>query len=147
MKTEDFFNEITAAGGNYRFNPNGTPVLPAPKYAVSFVVTPAELANVVIKVNGQEVTNPVDLEAGTHTVEVSADNCKVFNSKMTITADTATHTQIVAMTYLPADYAKVDNLPQTGDASNPALWIALLFVSGSAAIGTGVVSRKKKCNR
>ena len=147
MKTEDFFNEITAAGGNYRFNPNGTPVLPAPKYAVSFVVTPAELANVVIKVNGQEVTNPVDLEAGTHTVEVSADNYKVFNSKMTITADTATHTQIVAMTYLPADYAKVDNLPQTGDTSNPALWIALLFVSGSAAIGTGVVSRKKKCNR
>ena len=147
MKTEDFFNEITAAGGNYRFNPNGTPVLPAPKYAVSFVVTPAELANVVIKVNGQEVTNPVDLEAGTHTVEVSADNCKVFNSKMTITADTATHTQIVAMTYLPADCAKVDNLPQTGDTSNPALWIALLFVCGSAAIGTGVVSRKKKCNR
>ena len=147
MKTEDFFNEITAAGGNYRFNPNGTPVLPAPKYAVSFVVTPAELANVVIKVNGQEVTNPVDLEAGTHTVEVSADNCKVFNSKMTITADTATHTQIVAMTYLPADYTKVDNLPQTGDTSNPALWIALLFVSGSAAVGTGVVSRRKKCNR
>jgi len=147
MKTEDFFNEITAAGGNYRFNPNGTPVLPALKYAVSFVVTPAELANVVIKVNGQEVTNPVDLEAGTHTVEVSADNCKVFNSKMTITADTATHTQIVAMTYLPADYTKVDNLPQTGDTSNPALWIALLFVSGSAAIGTGVVIRKKKCNR
>ena len=147
MKTEDFFNEITAAGGNYRFNPNGTPVLPALKYAVSFVVTPAELANVVIKVNGQEVTNPVDLEAGTHTVEVSADNCKVFNSKMTITADTATHTQIVAMTYLPADYTKVDNLPQTGDTSNPALWIALLFVSGSAAVGTGVVSRKKKCHR
>ena len=147
MKTEDFFNEITAAGGNYRFNPNGTPVLPAPKYAVSFVVTPAELANVVIKVNGQEVTNPVDLEAGTHTVEVSADNCKVFNSKMTITADTATHTQIVAMTYLPADCAKVDNLPQTGDTSNPALWIALLFVCGSAAVGTGVVSRRKKCNR
>ena len=212
MKTEDFFNEITAAGGNYRFNPNGTPVLPAPKYAVSFVVTPAELANVVIKVNGQEVTTPVALEAGTHTVEVSADNCKVFNSKMTITADTATHTQIVAMTYLPADYTKVDaaiakanalkkddykdfsgvetavkavargkniteqgavdamakaiedaiaalekkpdikpeiidNLPQTGDTSNPALWIALLFVSGSAAVGTGVVSRRKKCNR
>ena len=276
MKTKDFFNDITAAGGNYRFNPNGTPVLPAPKYAVSFVVTPAGLTNIGIKVNGQEVTNPVDLEAGTHTVEVSADNCKVFNSKMTITADTATHTQIVAMTYLPADYAKVDaaiakanalskdnykdfaaveaavndvargkniteqdavdamakaiedaitalqykdadytkvdaaiakanalnkedykdfaavenavkavvrgkditeqgavdamakaiedaiaalekkpdikpemidNLPQTGDTSNPALWIALLFVSGSAAVGTGVVSRRKKCNR
>ena len=277
MKTEDFFNEITAAGGNYRFNSNGTPILPTPKYAVSFVVTPAELANVVIKVNGQEVANPVDLEAGTYTVEVSADNCEVFNLNITITADTATHTQTIAMTYLPADYTKVDEAiakanalnkdnykdfsaveaavnavvrdkniteqsevdamakaiedaiaalqykdadytkvdaaiananalnkndykdfsgvetavkavvrgkniteqsevdkmaktiedaiaalekkpvstkpgtsdksPQTGDTSNLALWIALLFVSGGAAIGTTVVSRKKKYNR
>ena len=104
MKTKDFFNEITAAGGNYRFNPNGTPLLPAPKYAVSFVVTPAVLANVVIKVNGQAVANPVDLEAGTYKVEVSADNCAVFTSDITITADTATHTQTIAMTYLPVDY-------------------------------------------
>ena len=213
MKTEDFFNEITAAGGNYRFNSNGTPILPAPKYAVSFVVTPAELANVVIKVNGQEVTNHVDLEAGTYTVEVSADNCEVFNLNITITADTATHTQTIAMTYLPADYTKVDaaiakanalkkddykdfsgvetavkavvrgkniteqsevdkmakaiedaiaalekkpastkpgtsdNSPQTGDTSNLALWIAMLFVSGGAAIGITVVSRKKKYNK
>ena len=277
METEDFFNEITTAGGNYRFNSNGTPLLPAPKYAVSFVVTPAELANVVIKVNGQVVTNPANLEAGTYQVEVSADNCEVFNSNITITADTATHTQTIAMTYLPADYTKVDEAiakanalnkdnykdftavetavnavvrdkniteqsevdamakaiedaiaalqykdadytkvdaaiakanalnkdnykdftgveaavkavvrgkniteqsevdkmaktiedaiaalekkpastkpgtsdrnPQTGDTSNLALWIALLFVSGGAAIGTTVVSRKKKYNR
>ena len=38
-------------------------------------------------------------------------------------------------------------LPQTGDISNLALWIALLFVSGGAAIGTTVVSRKKKYNK
>ena len=37
--------------------------------------------------------------------------------------------------------------PQTGDTSNLALWIALLFVSGGAAIGTTVASRKKKYNR
>ena len=213
MKTEDFFNEITAAGGKYRFNSNGTPLLPAPKYTVSFVVTPAELANVVIKANGQEVANPVDLEAGTYTVEVNADNCEVFNLNITITADTATHTQNIAMTYLPADYTKVDEAiakanalnkndykdfsgveaavkavvrgkniteqsevdkmakaiedaiaalekkpasikpgtsvksPQTGDTSNLALWTALLFISGGAAIGTTVVSRKKKYNR
>ena len=213
METEDFFNEITTAGGNYRFNSNGTPLLPAPKYAVSFVVTPAELANVVIKVNGQEVANPVDLETGTYTVEVSADNCEVFNLNITITADTATHTQTIAMTYLPADYTKVDGAidkanalnkdnykdfsaveaavkavvrgknimeqsevdkmakaiedaiaalekkpastkpgtsdksPQTGDSSNLVLWISLLFASGGAAIGTTVVSRKKKYNR
>ena len=40
-----------------------------------------------------------------------------------------------------------DKSPQTGDNSNLLLWIALLFVSGSAAIGTTVVSRKKKYNR
>ena len=118
MKTEDFFNEITAAGGNYRFNSNGTFLLPAPKHTVSFVVTPAELANVVIKVNGQEVANPVDLEAGTYTVEVNADNCEVFNLNITITADTATHTQTIAMTYLPADYTKVDAAIAKANALN-----------------------------
>ena len=108
MKTEDFCKEINAAGGNYRLNSDGFPALPAPKYAVSFVATPAGLTNVVIKVNGQEAANPVDLEAGTYTVEVSADNCEIFRSDITITADTASHTQTVAMTYLPADYTKVD---------------------------------------
>ena len=118
MKTEDFFNEITAAGGNYRFNSNGTPLLPAPKYAVSFVVTPAELTNVVIKVNGQAVANPADLEAGTYAVEVSADNCEVFRSDITITADTATHMQTIAMTYLPANYTKVDAAIAKANALN-----------------------------
>ena len=246
-------------------------------YPVSFVVTPDGLTNVVVKVNGQEVTGSVSLEAGTYPVEVTADNCKAYTGNITITADAATHTQTIAMTYLPADYTKVDaaiakanalnkddykdfsgveaavnavvrdkniteqsevdamaqaiedaiaalqykdadytkvdaaiakanvlnkdnykdftgveaavkavvrdkniteqtevdamakaiedaiaalekkpastkpgtsdKSPQTGDTSNLALWISLLFVSGGAAIGTTVVSRKKKYNR
>lgn len=40
-----------------------------------------------------------------------------------------------------------DKSPQTGDNSNLLLWIALLFISGGAAIGTTVVSRRKKYNR
>ena len=40
-----------------------------------------------------------------------------------------------------------DKSPQTGDNSNLLLWMALLFVSGGAAIGTTVVSRKKKYNK
>ena len=246
-------------------------------HPVSFVVTPDGLTNVVVKVNGQEVTGSVSLEAGTYPVEVTADNCKAYTGNITITADAATHTQTVAMTYLPADYTKVDEAvakanalskdnykdftaveaavnavvrdkniteqsevdamakaiedaiaalqykdadytkvdaaiakanalkkddykdfsgveaavkavvrgkniteqsevdkmakaiedaiaalekkpastkpgtsdksPQTGDTSNLALWIALLFISGGAAIGTTVVSRKKKYNR
>lgn len=37
--------------------------------------------------------------------------------------------------------------PGTGDTSHLALWIALLLASGGAAIGTTVVSRRKKYNR
>lgn len=36
--------------------------------------------------------------------------------------------------------------PQTGDNSNLMLWVALLFISCGAAIGTTVVSKKKKHN-
>ena len=182
-------------------------------YPVTFVVTPDELTNVVVKVNGQAVTNPVNLVAGTYQIEVTADNCKTYSGNITVTDDAATHTQNIAMTYLPADYTKVDaaiakanalnkdnykdftaveaavnavvrgkniteqsevdkmakaiedaiaalekkpastkpgtsdKSPQSGDTSNLALWIALLFISGGAAIGTMVVSRKKKYNR
>ena len=37
-----------------------------------------------------------------------------------------------------------DRNPQTGDTSNLALWIALLFVSGGAVTVTAVYGRKKK---
>ena len=40
--------------------------------------------------------------------------------------------------------AKLPQSPLTGDTSNLMLWIALLFISGGAAIGTTVVSKKKK---
>ena len=40
-----------------------------------------------------------------------------------------------------------DKSSQTGDTSNLALWIALLFVSGGAVIGITGVSRKKKYNK
>ena len=36
--------------------------------------------------------------------------------------------------------------PQTGDTSHFALWISLLFVSGSVIIGAAAVSKKKKAN-
>ena len=36
------------------------------------------------------------------------------------------------------------NAPQTGDNSHMALWIALLFGSGGALIGTAVKSKKRK---
>ena len=87
-------------------------------YPVSFVVTPDGLTNVVVKVNGQEVTGSVSLEAGTYPVEVTADNCKAYTGNITITPDTATHTQTIAMTYLPADYTKVDEAIANANALN-----------------------------
>ena len=87
-------------------------------YPVSFVVTPDGLTNVVVKVNGQEVTGSVSLEAGTYPVEVTADNCKAYTGNITITADAETHTQTIAMTYLPADYTKVDEAIAKANALN-----------------------------
>ena len=40
--------------------------------------------------------------------------------------------------------AKLPQSPRTGDSSNLMLWIALLFVSGGAVIGTAVTEKKKK---
>ena len=40
--------------------------------------------------------------------------------------------------------AKLPKSPQTGDNSNLMLWIALLFISGGAVIGTAVTEKKKK---
>ena len=40
-----------------------------------------------------------------------------------------------------------DKSPQTGDTSNLASWIALLFISGGATLATTVANRKKKYNR
>lgn len=41
----------------------------------------------------------------------------------------------------------VSPILRTGDTANPTLWFALLIVSGGAAIGITVVSRKKKHNK
>ena len=62
-------------------------------------------------------------------------------------APAATATPAPAATATPAPAATATpqyTIPQTGDTSNPALLVVFMLVSGSAAIGTAVVSRKKK---
>ena len=49
---------------------------------------------------------------------VTIDNCKAYTGNITITADAATHTQTIAMTYLPADYTKVDEAIAKANALN-----------------------------
>ena len=43
-----------------------------------------------------------------------------------------------------AEEAGKSDSPKTGDTSNLALWIALLFISGGIVTGTTVASKKKK---
>ena len=38
----------------------------------------------------------------------------------------------------------VSPIPSTGDTANPALWFALLIVSGGAALGTTIIRKKKQ---
>ena len=118
MCGEDFYNELTAGGGQYQYNTPSTPVLPAPKYMVTFVVAPADMTNVVITVNGEPVEENAELEAGIYTVTVAADNCETVNKEITITADRATHTQQLELRYLDADYSKVDAAIAEAEALN-----------------------------
>ena len=73
---------------------------------------------------------------------------KYFSDKDATATQEITKAQTVTAK-LPGGTVKpgADKSPQTGDNSNLLLWIALLFVSGGAAIGTTIVSRKKKYNR
>ena len=73
--------------------------------------------------------------------------CKKYYKNATATQEIKQADTVTAK--LPGGTVKpgADKSPQTGDNSNLLLWIALLFVSGGAAIGTTIVSRKKKYNR
>ena len=99
MKSEDFYKEVKEGGGDYQFEEENSPILPKPKYSVSFIVTPSDLTNHVIKVNDAEITGSTrELEAGTYTVTATADDYNSVSKEITITADTATHTQTIPFT-------------------------------------------------
>lgn len=72
MKTEDFFKEITAASGEYRFNPNGTPLLPEHKYP-TVEETPRYYYNSTTTVKDEGKTgSPKTIDAGVGMYAVSA---------------------------------------------------------------------------
>ena len=81
----------------------------------------------------------IDAKAATKTSEGNieywyCDGCKKYYKDAKATQEIK---QVDTVT------AKLPQSPLTGDTSNLMLWIALLFISGGAAIGTTVVSRKK----
>ena len=94
----------------------------------------------------------IDAKAATKTSEGNIEywycsGCKKYYKDAKATREITKAQTVTAK--LPGGTVKpgADKSPQTGDNSNLLLWIALLFISGGAAIGTTVVSRKKKHNR
>ena len=94
----------------------------------------------------------IDAKAATKTSEGNieywyCDGCNKYYKDAKATQEITKAQTVTAK--LPGGTVKpsADKSPQTGDNSNLLLWIALLFISGGAAIGTTVVSRKKKYNR
>ena len=108
VDSEETEIDLLSSGTQYFASYKNVHFITKAVYPVSFVVTPDDLTNVVVKVNGQEVTGSVNLEAGTYPIEVTADNCEAYSGNITVTADAATHTQTISMTYLTADYIKIE---------------------------------------
>lgn len=98
------------------------------------------------------------LSVGEHTLAIVSQH-GTATAKFTVKAK-PTETAIPQSTVTPQPTAQptptvqpqptvqpVSPILRTGDTANPALWFALLIVSGGAAIGITVASRKKKYHR
>ena len=88
------------------------------------------------------------LSVGEHTLAIVSQH-GTATAKFTVKAK-PTETAIPQPTVTPQPTPTVQPVSpilRTGDTANPALWFALLIVSGGAAIGITVVSRKKKHNK
>lgn len=92
------------------------------------------------------------LSVGEHTLAIVSQH-GTATAKFTVKAK-PTETATPQPTVTPQPTAQpqptvqpVSPILRTGDTANPALWFALLIVSGGAAIGITVASRKKKHNK
>ena len=92
------------------------------------------------------------LSVGEHTLAIVSQH-GTATAKFTVKAK-PTETATPQPTVTPQPTAQpqptvqpVSPILRTGDTANPALWFALLIVSGGAAIGTTVAGRKKKHNK
>lgn len=94
------------------------------------------------------------LSVGEHTLAIVSQH-GTATAKFTVKAKpTGTATPQPTVTPQPTPTVQpqptvqpVSPILRTGDTANPALWFALLIVSGGAAIGITVASRKKKHNK
>ena len=106
-------------------------------------------------VRDKNITEQDEVDAMAKAIEDAIAALQYKDADKTTPAPAATATPAPAATATPAPAATATpaptatatpqyTIPQTGDTSNPALLVVLMLVSGSAAIGTAVVSRKKK---
>lgn len=97
----------------------------------------------------------IPAKAATRTAEGNieywhCDGCSKYFSDKDGTKEIKKADTVTAKRKGSSTTAKLEDDPQsasTGDTGNLALWITLLFASGGAALGTTVVSRKKRANR
>ena len=85
------------------------------------------------------------LSVGKHTLEIESKN-GIAKTEFTITAVQGGNDSQTGGDTTPQEPDKNNKdttTPQTGNSSNMALWIALLFVSGVGLMGAAVYSRKK----
>lgn len=72
MKTGDFFKEITAGGGEYRFNSNGTPLLPEHKYPTAEETPRYYYSSTTTAKDEGKTGSPKTIDAGVGMYAVSA---------------------------------------------------------------------------
>ncbi len=103
---------------------------------------------------GQLVFTVADELAGVKSVIIDGNDETHFDGQYVINGDNAEHTVTVTdnagnvteykVTVYKNHTVTDPDSPQTGDNSNIALWIALLFISGGAVITLTVVDRKSR---
>ena len=89
------------------------------------------------------------LSVGKHTLSIVSAN-GTATTEFTITAVQGGNDSQTGGDTTPQEPGKNEGAvtsPQTGDSSNMALWIALLFVSGVGLFGAAVYSRKRKYSK
>lgn len=114
METQDFYDTLKNGGGDYIYVEGSTPILPAPKYTVSFDIKPTDLTGVTVKIGEETLdlnTKKIALAAGAYNVTVG----DTFSKEITIKANHATHTQQLDLT---ANYTAVDAAIEKANALN-----------------------------
>ena len=138
----DFNTAINADTTIYAKWTKNTP--PTTTYTVTFDMNGhgTQIAAQTVK-EGEKASKPANPTASGYTFGgwyADATCSTKFDFNSAITANTTVYAKWTKNSVTPTD----PTTPRTGDNSNMFLWIALLFVSGGALVGTAVYGKKRK---